>query len=115
MHDLAATKLVLESSLNALPEKTKRITRITVVAGVLADIEQDHLAEHFADMAKGTPAEGAEIIVKHKDAELVCSQCGNKDVYTGKERVKFDCEKCGGLNIVRGGEETYVESIDVEE
>ena len=46
----------------AAVERAVRVTRVDVRFGPLSHFTPDHFAEHFVDAARGTIAEGAEIV-----------------------------------------------------
>ena len=131
MHESAIATAILETALQAcaersriacaersrsiLPDKQKRITKFTVVAGVLAGVEQTCLELYLAELAKATPAEGAQIVLKPIAATLVCSACGQQESYPGKGPVRIECGQCGSLNRLQGGRELYLESIEIED
>ena len=114
MHEAGVAKSILDAALRALPDQTKRITKITVAAGAFAGIEEESLNAHFPEMANGTRAEGAALEIKRREAVLRCNQCGNEEMYSGAGRVNFECAVCGGMNILQGGDrQLYLDSIEV--
>lgn len=115
MHESAIAASILNLVLHALPDQRRRITKITLVTGVLAGVEPSCLELYFSELAKNTAAEHAELILKPKDAELVCQTCGNREIFQAGGSVKIECERCGGLNRLQGGSEMYLESIEVEQ
>ena len=115
MHESAIATSILDLVLHALPDQQQRITKITIVAGVLAGVEPSCLELYFSELAKDTAAEHAELILKCKDAQLLCQTCGNRETFQGRGSVKIECEKCGGLNRLQDGSEMYLESIEVAE
>ena len=114
MHESAIATSILDLVLHVLPDQQQRITTITLVADVLAGVEPSCLELYFSELAKNTAAENAELILKSKDAELVCQTCGNREIFQAGGSVKIECERCGGLNRLQGGSEMYLESIEVE-
>jgi hydrogenase nickel incorporation protein HypA/HybF len=45
----------------ARAERASRVTRVQVRLGALSHFTPDHFREHFADSARSTPADGAEV------------------------------------------------------
>ncbi len=67
----------------------------------------------FELVARGTPAEGAELVLEHVAAAGICRACGSESELDAFPLV---CAACGGweLDIVRG-EELAVDSLELEE
>ena len=89
--------------------------RVTVVAGVMAGVEKESLELYFTELAKGTPAEGAELGLKRAAAKLVCVQCGGRTEYDNQGDLAVQCTLCGGNNRLEGGNELYIESMEIEQ
>ena len=115
MHEASIAKGILETAAAALSKPEARITQITVVAGVLAGVQTESLELYFAELSKGTVAQGAVLNVKHAPARLVCTQCRNETLYQNDGDLAVQCVKCGGNNRLEGGEELFIESMEIEE
>jgi hydrogenase nickel insertion protein HypA len=119
MHEASIAQAVLETALAAMKEKlpspSAKITRIVVVAGVLAGVERQCLKTFFDIISEGTAAAGAEIQLHPEPAKLICRKCGHTTLHTSAEHVEVNCPKCGGENKLEGGSALYVESIEAEE
>ena len=118
MHEASIAQAVLETALKALADKalpgSPRITKIVVVAGVLAGVERQCLKTYFDIISKDTPAQGAEIELRPEPAKLICRQCGHQSLHTSAELVEVTCPKCGGPNKLEGGNALYVEELEVD-
>jgi hydrogenase nickel incorporation protein HypA/HybF len=115
MHEASIAKGILETAAAALPRPGARITRITVVAGVLTGVQTESLELYFAELSKGTVAQGAALHVKRPPARLVCTECKNQTPYENDGDLAVRCARCGGNNRLEGGEELFIESMEIEE
>jgi hydrogenase nickel incorporation protein HypA/HybF len=62
MHEHALMKDLMRKILAvAAAEGAGRVTAVKVTLGALSHFTPEHFAEHFADAARGTPAEGARV------------------------------------------------------
>lgn len=87
-----------------------RIRRVTLKVGQLKAVEPQSLEFCFDAFAEGTPAEGAELCIDHVAAKARCRTC---DAETPIRRFRFQCETCGGSDLVlTAGEELYIESFE---
>lgn len=113
MHELSVTESILEISLRHLPPgEPARITALHLVIGQLSSLVDDSVQFYWDFIAKGTPAEGAELVFRRIPAELQCQDCQHRYQPGANE---LSCPNCGSLNIrVVAGEEFYVESMDIE-
>jgi hydrogenase nickel incorporation protein HypA/HybF len=91
-----------------------KITKIVIVAGVLAGVERECLKTFFDIISEGTAAAGAEIELRPEPAKLICRQCGHTTEHTSAQHVEVNCQKCGGQNKLKGGSALYVESIEAQ-
>ena len=114
MHESTIATSILDTAIKSLPSDKKKITKISIVAGVMAAVEEECLNVYFSELSKGTKAQGAVIELIQKDSELVCTKCGNRKFYANTGHVQIECEKCQGLNRLEGGTEIYLDSIEIE-
>ena len=62
MHEQAVMRDLVGRVLDvARAEGASRVTRVQVRLGALSHFTPDHFREHFADSARGTPADGAAV------------------------------------------------------
>lgn len=115
MHEASIAEGILKTALEAMNGQGSKITKISVVAGVLAGVERDCLAMYFDLVAKGTAAEGAELSVTPETAKLVCGGCGAQAPFDASGPVEVTCRGCGGANRLTGGDALYIDSIEVDE
>jgi len=114
LHEAAIAQAVLDAALGALPAAESRVTGITVVAGVLAGVEEECLTVYFSELCKDTAAEGASLQLVTEPACLICRKCGSRADYAGDGRLALECSVCGGANRLEGGKSLYLDSIEVE-
>jgi hydrogenase nickel incorporation protein HypA/HybF len=114
MHEAAIAQAILETALTAAGKENTRITRIVVVAGALAGLEQPSLELYLTELSRGTPAEGATLEVKATPARLVCRACGHATAFDSGRTVDVQCSSCGGPNRLEADGACYLESIEVE-
>ena len=106
---------VLDTAIGALPDKHKKINKIRVTAGVLSGVEKDSLVYFFNEIKKGTPAENATLDIDDSMAELNCKACGHKVPFDNLRPIAIKCEKCGGQNVLTGGKQFSMETMEVED
>ena len=114
MHEAPIAEGILDVAMDARGRRTGRIARVTVVIGVLAGVEGESLRMYFAQLARGTPAEGAVLDIRLAMAKLICTRCELSVDYDGAGGLAVLCSRCGAVNRLRGGNELYVDSIEVE-
>lgn len=97
--------------------KAKKVKKVYAVLGELRFLPEEELKEHFETMAKGTIAEGAELVIEPKKAGFKCPNCGESGELPSDEmRLKiFTCPKCGsGIDIV-SGKECFVRAVEMSD
>lgn len=118
MHEAAIAKGILDAVLSAAPSGAtgeRRIVRVIVAAGALAGIVGESLDVFWAEICRGTAAEGSRLCLTVLPAILVCRSCGNRREHRPGMTVELECASCGGSNRLEGGRELYVESMEVED
>jgi hydrogenase nickel incorporation protein HypA/HybF len=113
MHELAVTQSLLELALNKAQENhAQRVTELHLVIGRLASIVDDSVQFYFDALSAGTLCEHAQLHFRRLPASLSCQDCGT--AYT-LDRDLEPCPQCGGAQVrVTGGDEFYLESIEIE-
>ncbi len=114
MHELPATQSILDIALkHAEQAHASRVTGLHIVVGQIASMVDDSVRFYWDIISKGTLAEGADLDFRRVPLELACLDCATR-FYPGKE--DFACPNCNGARVkVVGGEEFYLEAIDIEE
>lgn len=115
MHELPATQGMLDVALNAARKAgATRIRSIDLVVGDLTSFVDDSIQFYFDIISRGTPAEGAELRFQREPAEGQCGECGH--AFPVEPPVPKMCPECESLALrVEGGQEFFVDSIEVDE
>lgn len=113
MHELAATRSILEIALRRAQEaNAARITDLYIIIGELSTFLDESVRFYWDIIAKDTIAEGARLHFQRLLAELQCMVCFEKYHPDGQE---FACPHCGSVGAkIIAGEEFRLEAMDVE-
>ncbi|MBN2303598.1 MAG: hydrogenase maturation nickel metallochaperone HypA [Anaerolineae bacterium] len=113
MHELAVTQSLLQIALHHAKENgATRIKELNLVIGQLSSIVDDSIQFYWDMTAKGTIAEGAILNFRRIPATLRCNDCAHEFPMDQRD---FICPACGSKRVgVAGGEEFFLESIDVD-
>lgn len=110
MHELSVAEAILEVVLRHAGGAQVRTVRLRV--GELSSYVDDSIALFWAELTRGTQAEGARIEFTHEPGTLVCLDCSAE---FGVDAPDFVCPLCASRRALpRGGRECYVDSIEVE-
>ncbi|HET7839466.1 MAG TPA: hydrogenase maturation nickel metallochaperone HypA, partial [Rectinemataceae bacterium] len=94
------------------PSAKPRVAKVHLVVGEGTGHMEASLVFYFGVLAKGTRAEGAELVVSYVKPRLRCQSCGES---FERKRFSFDCPTCGGPGeMTRIGSEFYVDTIELE-
>ena len=108
------------------PRHVKSVKSVSLTIGELNDAVEAFVGEYFRYFARGTVAEGAEVVVTRSPATLRCLACGeifpaDEATTTGAASVDAHrpvrtCPRCGtaGRYTLFSGTEMTVDSIEVE-
>jgi len=112
MHELFATQAILEKALNkAADEKARRIEALHIVIGDMSSYVEDSVQFYWAEISRGTTAEGSKLHFRRVAAELQCMACFTK---YHPQQDEILCPQCGSSGAkVLAGEEFYLEALDV--
>jgi hydrogenase nickel incorporation protein HypA/HybF len=113
MHELAVTQSLLQIALHHAEQAgATRVTRLYLVIGELSSIVDDSVQFHWDMVSRGTIAAGAILEFRRVPVTLQCGACGQEFPL---DRRSFTCPACGSKSVtVTGGEEFFLESIDVD-
>jgi hydrogenase nickel incorporation protein HypA/HybF len=115
MHEASIAQGLLDAALSAVGDRRARITRITVVAGVLTAVSPECLSMYFEALARGTLAEGAALDVRSAPAKLICTKCAAEADYHAEGWFPLRCASCGGETRLRGGMDLFLESLEIDD
>jgi len=112
MHELSITQNILEIALDKAKEiSASKVTRVNVVVGELSGAVGDSVQFYFDFLRKDTPAGDATIGFTPVPARLRCRHCHQE---FRPEDIPWLCPACDSVSVeVIGGQELYVESIEV--
>jgi hydrogenase nickel incorporation protein HypA/HybF len=111
MHELAIAESVVRIACRHADGRP--VARVELKVGHLRQVVAAALEFSFDLVAKGTPVEGAELVLEHVPAAGTCRRCGSESELDG---FPLACAGCGSLDLelVRG-EELLVEALELEE
>lgn len=113
MHELSIAEAMIETAIAAAHAAGGgRIVRLRVRVGELSGVDPDALSFAFPVVARGTPAEAAQLEVLRCEARIQCRRCGAP---TSGELLNFRCAQCGceSAQIV-DGRQLCLESLEIE-
>jgi hydrogenase nickel incorporation protein HypA/HybF len=113
MHELSVTQSILDIVLNqAMASQAKKVTRINLVIGEMSGVVSDCVQFYFDFLKKGNVAEEAILDFKLVPVELRCRDC--QTTFHPKESA-WICPNCQSTSLeMVSGQESYIESIEVE-
>ena len=113
MHELSVVAGIREIALrHARSAGASRILSVRVVIAEFSSYLEDALAMFWAELCNGTEAAGARIDFVRVPGEFVCLDCSRSFTRCGMD---LRCPVCGSEWVKSvGGQECYVESIEVE-
>lgn len=99
MHELGIMQDVLDLAVKACEKNDgRRVTKITLLVGVLSGVLPNYMQSYFDLISKGTIAEGSELVIEVDPAVFVCRDCGGHTIFE-RYGPDFVCGECGGANV----------------
>lgn len=116
MHELPVTKSILAIVLrHAEAQGVKRVVTIQLMVGALSDLEPEWLQTYFDHLSKGTPAEGAKLLVGRSPLTFLCEPCSAEYHATREELESASCPRCGSREAsLVSGTGYRVESMEAQ-
>lgn len=113
MHELAVTEGLLEIvQAEARKAGAERVDEIHVTIGELSTFVDRSIEFYFAELSRGTLAEGAAIIFNQVEAQARCDVC-NLEFHP--ESIFISCPSCKNpVFTLTRGQELYVDSIEIK-
>lgn len=114
MHELGIAINIVEVVQRHLPaDKQMRVKKIFIRAGKLTAIYPPALETCIEAVARGTPVEGAQVVITQDPIAAKCRSC---NAVTEFDEPPFVCATCGQMQFdIASGRDLFVESIEVEE
>lgn len=113
MHEVGIVRGIVDTAVKTAEEHgAQRITGMSVVLGQFTHVTEESFRFHFEIMSEGTGAEHAAVEIRIEPGRVTCWDC--EAVNPAMEEPV--CPACGSVRVERsGGDQCYLESIDVEE
>ena len=112
MHEMAIAEGIFDIAKEyAARENSARITKIGLLIGEMAGVEEEALRFCFSALTRETLAEGATLSIKRVPLIGRCASCGHEQPV---EKYNFICPKCGGGLAVASGRELRVEFLEMD-
>jgi hydrogenase nickel incorporation protein HypA/HybF len=92
-------------------EVRRPIARVRLAVGEFTCVEPDLLRSSFAKQRRGTPLEGAELVVRDVAFVAYCRGCDRE--YRPEIGREYACPECGrALHDIRSGRELKIECVE---
>lgn len=104
MHEIGIMRDVLDTVVGVAEKHGgNKITKITLRVGVMSGLIPYYCASMFEFIAKGSIAEGCEMIIEEEPAVFACLQCGEISRYDAVS-PDYVCGSCGSeeLRLIDG-------------
>lgn len=114
MHELAVTENIIRICCDEVKRhNVQRVLEVRLEIGELKGLVPNCIQYYFDIASKGTPAEGAKIIINKIPITMKCKKCGNEKEVT--PCINYTCENCGSgdFSMVKGNE-FLIQSLEVE-
>ncbi|ACU95862.1 hydrogenase maturation nickel metallochaperone HypA [Saccharomonospora viridis] len=108
MHELSITQSVVD----AVVEHTAgaRVLSVRLEIGALSGVEADAVRFCFDAVTRGTPVDGAELVIEHVPGEGRCGSCGADVRLTSF----LDVCACGSTDVeVTSGQQLRIRDVEV--
>ncbi len=115
MHEMALVRDVLDVALNvAESEHATKVESVTLRIGEGRDIVIELFGELFEHLARGTAAEGAELVFERIPMLTRCKDCGKIYRLNVRDESTWPCPACGSSSYeLYSGMEFSIESVAV--
>jgi len=113
MHEMSVTMSLLDLVLKeAAKAGASKIKTVNIVLGAMTGIIDRYVQANFELLSQNTLAEGASLSFRNVLQQARCRHCAHTFQISDFE---WNCPRCQSSEIeITGGNELYVESIEVE-
>ena len=110
MHEVAISEALLgQLATLAGQHGWSRLRRVWVRVGLLSGVVPEALEFAFTAMSRGTPAEGAALVIEAEAGRFGCAVCGELEL----DHLNFACPQCGGpLQLLKAGRELMLSAVE---
>ncbi|HEX4386398.1 MAG TPA: hydrogenase maturation nickel metallochaperone HypA [Myxococcales bacterium] len=110
MHELGITRNIV--AVVAEAAQGRRVLKVNLDLGRLSGVLAQAVAFCFDEVSKGTPLEGARLVIRELEGRGRCRKC-QAELATP---TLFTACPCGGRDLERlSGEELQIKSMELEE
>jgi hydrogenase nickel incorporation protein HypA/HybF len=116
MHELPVIQSILDVVLNhARMNQVSRVFSIALAIGELSDLQDEWLQRYFDYISKGTPAEGARLVIERTPVVLKCANCSKEIQIKTSEMNDVICPDCGNKELkLISGREYFIKSMEAQ-
>ena len=113
MHELSIMQNTMRMALDQVQQaRASRVHAIHLRGGALSGVVPDALEFAFETLSRGTPAEGAQLVIEHVPARFWCAPCAKE---FAADDLMAECPDCQALSVeLRGGRELELTSLEIE-
>lgn len=114
MHEMSLVRNIVEIvKEEAEAAHAEKVTAIHLVVGEGRDIVEDLVQSMFRFLARGTVAEGAEVVIRHVPYMVRCNRCQTEFHLEIMQPEKWVCPSCGAVKDYKlvSGQEFYISRI----
>lgn len=95
MHEMAYVRDVVDAvNATAREAGAKRVGAVYLTIGMSRDIVEDYFQGLFTWLARGTAAEGAEVVIRRLPLTVRCNQCGTVFPLNSRDSSTWACPCC---------------------
>jgi hydrogenase nickel incorporation protein HypA/HybF len=111
MHEISLCESIREIlEAQARAHDVRRISRVRLEIGRFAGVEKRAMQFAWDEVMRGSPAEGAELVMLDVPGRARCLDCGGE----ADMAVRFEpCPVCGGTRLLQtGGDEMRIKDLE---
>jgi hydrogenase nickel incorporation protein HypA/HybF len=115
MHEVSICQSLVNVVLDELAQRAigaGRLKRVRVVAGQMHQLVPEALTFAYELLTRETPAAGSQLELRVPPLEAACQRCGWRGAI---EPPIFLCEQCGAGVELKGGDELFIEELELSE
>jgi hydrogenase maturation protease len=109
MHERLLMQSLVEEASAQVPAGAGRVRRVRATVADTEQMDPATLALHFADLARGTPVDGAVLEVAVRAVAWRCVRCGHE---WQADAPPDACPECGGACLPTEAEGLWLEEIE---